>query len=489
MPAAGNLPVRVLFATPEAHPVIKTGGLGDVSGALPAALKKEGADVRVLLPAYGAVLAALPGARPVADLGGIAPFPDVRLLEAQLPGGVPLLLIDCPSLYGRPGGPYQDGHGHDWPDNPRRFGLLSKVAAVLADGHSPLPWQPQILHCNDWQTGLAPAYLHFGPGPRAKTVMAIHNLLFQGVYALGTAGLLGLPPESLGIEGVEYYGNLSFLKAGIHYADRIATVSPSYALEIQTEALGFGMHGLLRHRRRHLRGIVNGIDTEAWDPLTDPHIAQNYGPDALEKKAVNKRLLQRAMGLKEDAEIPLLGVICRLTLQKGIDLLLAAAPQLMKLPAQIAVLGSGEPQLQRLLAAFAGRHPAMVAARTQFDEPLSHLIEAGADIFLMPSRFEPCGLNQMYSQRYGTPPVVHATGGLKDTVTDCTPDTQAAGTATGFAFTAMTPAAFVAAVRRAIAALHDQEAWRRIQRAGMARDFSWAASARQYLDLYRSLLA
>ncbi len=480
-------PLKVLFVTSEIFPLVKTGGLADVSAALPAALRALGADVRVLLPAYPALLKGTAVKWVAAH--GLFEFGEVRVLSANLPGDVPALLVDYPPLYQREGGPYQDRHGHDWHDNALRFGLLSRVAALLASCQSPLSWRPDVLHCNDWQAGLAPAHLHYLPGPKAVTVMTVHNLAYQGVFPLDTALKLGLPPASLGMDGVEYYGEMSFLKAGLHYADRITTVSPTYAEEIQTDHLGFGMQGLLRQRKARLAGILNGIDCHAWNPEADPHLAAPYGLKDLKAKGENKRALQERMGLEVDPKVPLLAVISRLTHQKGQDLILAAARELLAMPAQLVLLGSGDKHLEQAFLGLASAHPGQVAAHIGYNEGLAHLAEAGADIFLMPSRFEPCGLNQMYSMHYGTPPVVFATGGLADTVVDCTPATLAAGTATGFVFDAMSEEAFLAAARRAVTAFQDKKTWKQLQENGMKADFSWEHSGARYLDLYRRLLA
>jgi starch synthase len=462
--------MRALFATPECAPLTKTGGLGDVSAALPAALRAQGHDVRVLLPGYGAVLAGLPGAREVAQLALLGV--QSRLLEAR-----DFLVLDCAELYRRGGGPYQDAQGEDWPDNPRRFGLLSRVAALLGGEASPLAWRPQVVHCNDWPCGLAPVYLSLEKN-RAAAVMTVHNLAFQGVFDASWLQPLELPGASFSIEGVEFHGRVSFLKGGLAYADAITTVSPTYAKEIQTEALGCGLDGLIRARRGVLSGIANGIDTEAWDPQSDPRIAQRYGPRTLERKGANKEALQRRLGLAIDAGVPLLGTVCRFTGQKGIDLIAAAAEELLAIPAQLAVLGMGERQYEEALRALAARHPGAAAVVVDFDEDLSHLIEAGADVFLMPSRFEPCGLNQMYSQRYGTLPVARATGGLVDTVRDGE---------TGFLFERAESGELAGAVRRALAVWRDVRRWREMQRHAMARDFGWAGPAREYAELYARL--
>ena len=480
-------PLRILLATPECAPWIKTGGLADVSADLPAALRAAGLDARVLLPAYPPVLAAAPGAPEIAAFAASAQLPAARVLDARLPSGVPALLIDCPALYDRAGGPYQDDAGRDWADNWRRFGLLSRIAALLALRPNPIGWQPDVLQCSDWQCSLAPAYLHFADGPRAATLTVIHNLAFQGLYPPETVAALGLPPGCFSADGLEFYGHTSFLKAGLHYADAIATVSPTYAREIQSEPLGFGLHDLLAARRDSLHGILNGIDTAQWDPASDPLIAQRYDWPRIERKAASKAALQTRMGLAADSGAMLFGVVSRLTQQKGTDLIAEIADRLVALPGQLAVLGSGERGFEEAVTDLARAHPGRIAATIGFDEALAHLIEAGADAFLMPSRFEPCGLNQMYSQRYGTPPVVRATGGLIDSVVDLSDATLANGTATGFVFVEPGAQALLAAVRRAHAAFLDRPVWRRLQQHGMAKDFSWDASARAYAALYALL--
>jgi starch synthase len=486
MSASPKLPV--LFATSEVAPLIKTGGLADVAGALPAALMHAGLDVRVLIPGYRQVLDAVKSRGKLASFPPLGEMPASQLLAAKLGNGVPLLIIDCPQLYDRPGGPYQDVSGKDWPDNALRFGLLSYLAAVLASAASPISWRPRILHCNDWQSGLAPAYLRFTSGDKARTVMTIHNLAYQGVFPPQTASRLGLPPASFSPEGVEYYGNMSFLKAGLYYADHLTTVSPHYAQQIQSEPLGMGLQGLLAHRAASLTGILNGIDTDAWDPETDPYITRYYNASRLPAKIDNKRALQTRFGLTANDEIPLLGAIGRLTDQKGFDLLVEIAPALLRLPAQLVILGSGDRDLQEALQAIGQDHRGKAGAFIGYDESMAHLIEAGADIFVMPSRFEPCGLNQMYSQRYGTIPIVHDTGGLHDSVVDCNVATLSDKTATGFVFSPATSAALLSAVRRAVEAYGDKKTWRQLQKNGMARDFSWEHSAQLYAELYQSLL-
>lgn len=482
--------MRVLFATPELAPWVKSGGLGDVSAALPAALQAAGADVRLLVPGYRSLMDAVRVTRVAATLTGLGgALPAVRVLQADQGALVPLYILDSPDHFQRPGTAYQNGSGEDWHDNALRFGLLSRVAALLASASSPLEWRPDVLHCHDWPTALAPAYLHHGREAHAPSVMTVHNIAFQGSFDPAVLPALGLPPAAYAMDGVEFYGRLSFLKGGLFYADRITTVSETYAREIQTAAYGCGFEGLLRHRGDCLHGITNGIDTALWNPATDPLIALRYDAARLERKATNKAALQRRLGLAVTPGIPLLGTVGRLTQQKGYDLIEGCAEALLALPAQLVVLGTGEPALEERFRALAAAHPGVVGVRTGFDEGLAHLIEAGADIFLMPSRFEPCGLNQMYSQRYGTPPIVRTTGGLADTVVAATADTLAAGTATGFGFAAEDAAALFDTVRQALAVWREPDRWRAVQLAGMRADFGWQRSAERYRALFAELVA
>jgi starch synthase len=479
--------MRVLFVTSEVAPLIKTGGLADVSGALPAALRRLGDDVRVLVPGYPQVLKALESFKIETFFSAIAGFPEARLFASTLPDGVPLWVLDCPELFQREGGIYLDPTGADWSDNALRFGLLSKVAAILGSKESPVDWKPEVVHCNDWQAGLTPAYMHFAPGS-APCVMTVHNLAFQGVFPAQTVSELALPAESFHPHGAEYYGNLSFLKAGLYYANHVTTVSPTYAEEIQTDALGFGLQGLLKNRNKSLTGILNGIDDSEWNPATDPALAQNYDVKNLSGKLSNKLALQKRLGLKVDPDIPLFGLVSRFTFQKGLDLVLEIAPQIISFPAQLVLLGSGDATMQNNAQALARRYPGQVATVIGFDEPLSHLIEAGADMFLMPSRFEPCGLNQMYSQHYGTPPIVHATGGLVDSVVDCNKATLAKGTASGFVFNKMAAHELLICIQRALSVYHDKKAWTNVQLNGMNKDFGWHNSAVKYHEIYGNLL-
>jgi starch synthase len=494
--------VKVLFATSEFAPLIKTGGLADVSGSLPLALVRLGLDARVLLPAYPAVLrrlSAMPAnaalQKPLAQIAPHHQLPAAQLLAATGPGGVKLILVHCPELYDRMGNPYVGPDGLDWPDNDLRFGLLSRVAALLGTPASPLEWRPDVVHGQDWQCGLAPVYLAHGidgagalPAVRrAASVTTIHNLAYQGIFPAASAQRLGLPPAGFSIDGAEFYGNLSFLKGGLACSDAITTVSPTYAKEICTDALGFGLQGLLRARAGVLTGILNGVDTDFWNPAADPHIVQRFDALHLSRKRINKRALQAALGLEMVDETPVLGVVSRLVEQKGIDLIAQVLDQIVALPAQLVIQGLGDRAIEERLVNLARQYPRQVGVRVAFDEPLAHMIEAGADIFLMPSRFEPCGMNQMYSQRYGTLPIVCRTGGLADSVVDCTVQTLAKGSATGFSFAPASAEGLMETVRRAIDLYRDPPAWTKVQRSAMAVDVSWDASAGKYQRVYEAV--
>jgi starch synthase len=488
--AAADPAARVLFVTSELHPLIKTGGLADVSAALPAALGALGVDCRVLMPAYPGLIQAVDA---VPKLDGLAPFkqgPRCRVLSGRVPDtGVPIYLLDAPELYHRPGSPYHDEFGVDWPDNALRFGLLSRVAAQLCFGEPALQWQPQILQANDWQSGLAPAYLKLNPNNTIRSVFSVHNLAFQGNFSPDWMPRMDLPWSLFSMEGLEFHNWLSFMKSGLYYSDRLTTVSPSYAKEIQTPELGLGLDGLLRHRHESLSGILNGINPSEWDPAIDPHIAQRYDRERLDKKTANRRALIQQLRLSVADDSLLLGMVSRMTYQKGSDLVLDALPELLERPVGCVVLGSGDTELEQQWRDWAARRSDRIAVHIGYNEALAHQIEAGSDAFLMPSRFEPCGLNQMYSMRYGTPPIVRRTGGLIDSVIDANTSTLASSTATGVMFDTASPGALVEAVDRTRALYNQPELWRRMQIAGMGREFSWTQSATAYLDLYRTLLA
>ncbi|MFZ5540147.1 MAG: glycogen synthase GlgA [Pseudomonadota bacterium] len=481
------MPQRILFAAAECVPLVKTGGLADVAGALPGALRALGLDVRVLLPGYPQVIAALPGAKPAARIDALGELPAADVLRAELDNGVPVYVIDCPPLYDRPGGPYQDPSGEDWADNALRFAQLGRAAAwLLVRGAGP-DWRADVLHLNDWHAALGAAYVRFSERPRAPVLFTVHNLAFQGLFDARWHARLALPASSWSIDGVEFHGKLSFMKAGLQYADAITTVSPTYAREIQSAPLGMGLEGLLAARRDVLHGILNGIDTLRWDPRRDPLIAANYDADSLGAKGANKRALQSRFGLEIDAAKPLAAMVSRLTEQKGADLVADCAEALVDAPAQLVVIGSGERAIELRFEALAARNVGRIGVHIGFDEALAHLAEAGADMLLMPSRFEPCGLNQMYSQRYGTVPIVGATGGLVDSVVDCTEATLADATASGFHIRPIDADGLCAAFERALAAYRDADRWRQLQRNGMARDFGWGRSAAEYARLYAQI--
>jgi starch synthase len=474
--------MSVLFVASEIYPLVKTGGLADVAGALPAALQRLGVDVRLMMPAYPEAVEQVVDRRIGRDMGDPFGVGDVRLIEARMPDtGLPVYLVDCPALYEREGGPYQRRAGDEWPDNHARFALLSQVAARTANPLEGGDWVPQLLHVNDWQTGLVPAYLHFYGIHGVRTVYTIHNLRYQGLYDRSILPVIALPARAFAVDGVEFHGAVSYMKAGLYYSDIITTVSRTYAREIQTAEFGYGIEGLLRQRASDLYGIVNGIDYGIWNPLTDPHIIRRYSAASLGDKLYNKWQLQKEMGLQLDANVPLIGFVGRLTEQKGVDLIVDCLQGMLGLGAQVVLLGTGEPRYEHLLRSAAERDP-RIAVRITYNEPLAHRLIAGCDMFLMPSRFEPCGLTQMYALRYGTLPIVRRTGGLADTVTDA-----GAPAGDGFLFDAARPDAFLEAIERAAISYSRRDEWRALQRSAMSKDFSWERSAREYIGLYERL--
>jgi starch synthase len=481
--------MKILFVTPECAPMVKTGGLGDVSAALPRALRALGHDVVVLMPAYGNMAAEL-RLQQVVSVPADGAWPASQLLQTTAPDGLPLWLLSCPGMYTHAGSPYGDAKSHAGFGQAIGFGLLSRVAALLGTRPTLCEWQADIVQANDWPCGLTPLYLHQARSNSdlgtkvARSVMTIHNLAFQGVYPMAVSDALDISPAHRGIDGVEYWGQLSMLKAGLQFADAITTVSPTYAREIQQPSLGFGLDGVLRSRAEHLHGILNGIDTDVWNPGSDPLIAAPYTADTLDRKLQNKEALRTRLAMRSSAG-PLLGFVGRLTGQKGVDLILNGAPRFLAAGAQLVVLGRGEESFERGLTGLAAAHPGQVHVTLGFDESLAHGIEAGADCFLMPSRFEPCGLNQMYSQAYGTPPVVNRTGGLADTVVDAGPD---AAVGTGFVMAQATQAEFDGAVARMLEAWQQPAFWRALQMRGMQQDFSWMQPAARYEALGQSLL-
>ena len=475
---------KILFVTSEAHPLIKTGGLADVSGSLPKALAELGHDIRIILPHYQSIK--LSGE--AIHLGFIrVDNRNVNLMEARMPGTeVPVLLVDYPEFFDRPGNPYTDGQGQPWPDNADRFALFCRVAVEVAMNRAYLDWQPGIVHCNDWQSGLVPALLSL-EHDRPAAVFTIHNMAYQGLFSAEQTLSLNLPGQLWNPNGLEFHNMLSFIKGGLVYADRITTVSPTYALEIQTPAFGYGLEGLLSHRKDVLSGIINGIDETVWNPEKDNYIGKRYSQKTLADKQHNKAELQRSIGLPVDDKAPLFGLIGRLVEQKGIGLIIDCLPEMMAMPLQFVLLGAGNKDYEQRLQNLAHVYPDKLAITLGYDESLAHLIEAGADIFLMPSLFEPCGLNQMYSQRYGTLPIVRKTGGLADTVVDALPDTIANGSASGFVFSDAHSDTLLEAIKRALILYRDRAVWSKIQKAAMRKDFSWRRSAELYVELYDGL--
>ena len=479
--------LTTLSVASEAYPLVKTGGLADVVGALPAALAPHGVQTTTLLPGYPAVLKAAKRAKPVhhwAELLGV----EARLLKAQV-AGVDLLILDAPLLYAREGGLYGDPTGKDWPDNWRRFAALARAAADLASGAVPAH-AFDVLHAHDWQAAMAPAYLRYKPGPGtpAKTVVTVHNIAFQGRFDRTVFAELDLPPAAFALDGVEYYGGVGFLKAGLEAADAITTVSPTYAEEILRPEFGMGLEGLIAARSARVSGIVNGIDPAVWSPEHDPHFAQPYTARTLNRRRANKRAVEQAFGL-DSGDGPIFTVVSRLTWQKGMDVLAWSLADLVAGGGRLALLGSGDAALESAFLEAAARHPGRIGIRIGYDEPLSHLLQGGADAILIPSRFEPCGLTQLYGLAYGCVPVVARTGGLADTVIDANDAALAAGVATGLVFDGVSHEALARAIRRTVALFARPEVWTTLQRNGMRADFSWAQSGRRYADLYRSLVA
>lgn len=477
--------MKVLHVTAELYPLVKVGGLADVLGSLPQALKALGVDVRVLMPGFPGVLDGIRVEGEACRVHGVPGVGEARVVRGRTPAGIPLYVLDLPQLYHRPGGPYEESG-----DSHFKFAALAWTAAQMGLHGDGDHWKPWVVHSHDWQSGLTPAYLAFGGGPRPATVINIHNLAYQGIYPGEWLHDLHLPQESFHMEGVEFQGRINFLKAGLAYADRIVTVSPTYAQEIQRPEWGWYLEGLLARRSRELVGILNGADYEVWNPAHSPHLTNHYDAPRMAGKKVCKNQLQRELGLEEAPEAPLFAVVSRLAPQKGLDLVLDNAEYLVSLGAQLAILGTGEPALEQGFAKVAQARPDRVAVRIGFDEGLAHRFLAGADALLMPSRQEPCGLTQIYALRFGTLPVVRRTGGLADTVVDANPETLAAGTATGFVFEPESAWILGETLGRACDLYHQNpRAWSEVQRRGMKQDFSWKASAQHYLDLYRSLTA
>ena len=493
---------RILYVCSEVFPLLKTGGLADVSAGLPPALIAQGADVRLLLPAFPSVVAGVvpqgpsllvPAGGSMGLPGGLGPQagtergPTPWLQRGRIEAsGLPVWLLHAPGLYDRPGNPYLDADGKPWPDAAEQFAWLGWAAALLGTGLDS-GWVPDVVHGHDWHTGLAFAYLDrlaAAGRRRPATTFTVHNLAYQGVFDPSVRERLGLPDALFQMQGLEFHGQVSFMKAGLHHADAITTVSPSYAREITGEAQGCGLDGVLRERRDRLHGILNGVDDAVWDPANDALVQPGYSADDLRGKAAAKARLQQRLGLKADPDALLFCVVSRLTEQKGLHLLPGVIDELVQRGGQLAVLGAGDPLIEQALQHAAQRHPGAVGLQVGYDEALAHGLIAGSDVILVPSRFEPCGLTQLYGHRYGTLPLVRAVGGLLDTVTDCSLENLDDGSASGFVFHGLDEASLLSALRRAFALRSREADWRAVQRRGMSLRFDWARAATDYLRVY-----
>lgn len=483
-------PLKILFATSEAIPWIKTGGLADVSGSLPNALRNLGHDVRLILPGYPLALSKAGAVTNVATLHLPGVKEPVHVLEScKHETCEHVYLVSAHGYFDRGGNPYTDLTGNDWGDNPDRFALFCRCIDMLAQNIAGLNWHPDVVHCNDWQTGLAPLMLSESNN-KIATVFTIHNLSYQGIFNRSTFQRLELREQLWSPSGVEYHGNFSFLKSGIMFANRVNTVSPTYAKEVCTPKLGCGMDGILKHLGIRFSGILNGIDYLEWNPATDQYITTHYDATKLELKLANKLALQTKFGLPHDPTACVFGYIGRLVEQKGVDLILEILPQLLAHPkVQIILQGSGDAVLERTLKQVAERYSTQMSVYINYDEKRAHNIIAGSDIFLMPSRFEPCGLTQMYSLRYGTIPIVHHTGGLADTIIDATNENLEQGIATGFVFEYADAAGLWYAIQQAFNMYTDTpQIWQKLVVTGMKQNFSWDLSANHYENLYRQAI-
>jgi starch synthase len=484
----GAIGPRVLFVSSEAFPLAKTGGLGDVCSALPATLARLGADVRLMIPGYPQALDAALNKHVLAEFHDLVGENGCRLIGGTMPdSGLPVLLLEAPLLFGRTGGLYQDGEGRDWHDNHRRFAVFCHAAARVAAGDI-AGWRPDVVHANDWHTGLLPALLRQDGTPLARSIFTIHNLAFQGNFPLQVFPDLGLPPEAGTPEGIEFYGQLSFMKSGIRYADRLTTVSPTYASEIMTPEHGCGLEGLLRSREADLTGILNGVDYDIWCPSKDAQLPQHYTADELAGKKTCKAALQQELGLPQAPDAPLLIFVNRLTHQKMADVVLEGLPAAVANGAQIVVHGEGERRFENSFCEMAAQFPLQMAARIGYTEALAHRLNAAGDISLTPSRFEPCGLTTMYAMRYGAVPLTRPVGGLADTVQDAGRTHGDYAQGTGFVFEKATAEDLASCMRRAMEWYGNADAWRPLQRRAMKRDFGWERSAQRYLALYRDLM-
>lgn len=477
---------HILYISSEIFPLIKTGGLADVAGSLPAALLKQSQDIRILLPAYADVLKKLSKRKIIAKTTYYNL--DVNIIEKRLPGTkVIVWLVDCPAVYDRPGGPYADQHGRLWHDNALRFSILCHAAVDISLNKLKLKWKPNIVHCNDWQSGLVPALLSLHK-KRPATIFTIHNLAYQGNFEHRTFTDLHLPAELWHMGGLEFHGQMSFIKAGLAYADKINAVSPNYAKEILQAGYSNGFDGLLKHRKKHLSGIINGIDEKIWNPGTDKYISQKYNQRCLNKKTHNKTALQKELSLPVDDSIPMIGMVSRLVEQKGLEIILQSLAILETKALQIVILGTGDTHYEIQLSKWQQHYPKYFKAIIGYNEVLAHKIEAASDMYLMPSTFEPCGLNQLYSLRYGTLPIVTAVGGLVDTVFNASSINIKKGIANGFVLKEISAIALLCTIQQAIKLYKKPEIWQQLQRNAMSGDFSWQSSAEQYVTLYKQAL-
>ncbi len=479
--------MNLLFATSEVYPLIKTGGLADVAASLPRALLKLNIDVKIILPAYASVLlqAAKIELKTLSTISILGR--DILLQQTRLPGTrVKVILVNIPEFSERTGNPYCGPDGGDWPDNHWRFFWFARAIEAIALNQAGLDWPVDIVHCNDWQTGLVPAFLAQHKKSPA-CVFTIHNLAYRGLFSYQAFAELNLPDSMWHHEKLEFYSQMSFMKGGLSFSQKITTVSPSYAQEIQTPEFGNGMDGLMRYRQKDLHGILNGIDMDEWNPNTDEHLLHKFNWRSLAGKQKNKLDLQQELGLDRQEGIPLLGFVGRLVDQKGVDLILEQINLLLTKNCQLVFLGSGFPHYEQALKNIASEYPHKVSVTIGYNETLAHRIEAGCDIFLMPSLFEPCGLNQLYSLRYGTLPVVHAVGGLQDTVTECSLN-QFDEKANGFIFHLPSAIELHHTICRALEAYDQPVFWRKLQQNAMRRDSSWQASALKYQEIYQSLM-
>ena len=483
------MPVRaVLSVTSEIFPLIKTGGLADVAGALPLALEAADVRMRSLVPGYPSVMDAVSGWRPIAEIDDFFGTSAQLVVAEHKASGLDLIAVDAPALYGRPGNPYLDPAGNDWNDNHLRFAGLAYAAALLAQGID-TKWRPEVVHAHDWQGGLAALYCREMMGADGVgQVLTIHNIAFQGVFPPHTIADLKLPPSQFKIEGFEYHGQVGMLKAGIFYADKITTVSPTYAREIQTSQFGMGLEGLLYHRRQDLVGIVNGIDPTVWNPVEDRAIPSPYDSRTIDARTTNKAAVQKRFGLEENPERPLFCIVSRLTHQKGMDLVLAAIDRLVQAGGQLALIGTGDAMLEQGFIDAARDYSGQIGCVIGYDESLSHLLQSGADAILIPSRFEPCGLTQLYGLRYGCVPIVTRVGGLADTIVDANDFALRDSVATGIHLSQVSIDGLAGAIERAIELYHQPELWRAMQRRGMGRELGWRAAAEQYLSVYAGAL-